>query len=406
MSYFQELKDNWRPILAATLGLSTGASVGQYITSALAPDMVENMNWAQSSFTAVGVLSLGTAIAIPMAGRMADVLGVKRTAMIGLIALPLIYFAYSLIRSSIAEYAVLFVMQAILCATTTATVYSRIAVQFFTRTRGLALAIVASGPAVMGAALSPLLNRFVDDFGWRDSYQAIALFTAIMGVIVYLLIPAEKQAEGQEAPVKRRARDDYPMILRKRAFWLLAGSMLFINLPQVIAITQLRFVLEAQNVTAAQVGILFSIFAVGTLAGRIIAGLALDRLPPHIVAFVGMALPALGLAVLASDMDALPVLMLAVFSFGFVIGAEGDVVGYLISRTFPITVYSSVMGLMTMIISLSVVSGTAILSIMQKMGMGYPPFLWMGAAAIIIGSLFFLPLGRNLKAPENKEKTI
>ena len=417
MNYFAELRAAWRPLIAATLGLGVGFSATMYITSAIAPDLIASQGWTPGDFAKVGSLSLFTAFAIPFAGRLADVLGVKRTALIGMVVLPLVYFAYSMIGSSISHYIAIFIVQAIFCVTTTATVYSRLAVQYFERMRGLALAIVASGPAIIGAALSPALNAYVDAEGWRAAFQAVALFTAVMGVIVFLLIPGDKASEeigekldaiygrdkAHEPPVakahgtvrtKRRARDDYPLIFRTPAFWLLAGSMLLINLPQVVALTQLRLVLEAQGVTAQAVGLLFSAFAIGVLIGRFVAGIALDRFPAHLVAFFSMAVPATGLFILASDIDTVPVLAVAVFGIGFTFGAEGDVVAYLVSRRFPVAIYSSVMGLMTMAMSTSASAGAYLLGMILDATGGYETFLWICAGAVFAGSLLFLPLGR------------
>lgn len=417
MNYFAELRAAWRPLLAATLGLGVGFSATMYITSAIAPDLIASQGWTPGDFAKVGSLSIFTALAIPFAGRLADVLGVKRTALIGMIALPLIYFAYSMIGASIGHYIAIFIVQATLCVTTTATVYSRLAVQYFERMRGLSLAVVASGPAIVGAALSPALNAYVDAEGWRAAFQAVALFTAVTGAIVFLLIPGEKASakigeeldaiyrrdKAHEPPVaqahgtvrtKRRARDDYPLIFRTPAFWLLAGSMLLVNLPQVVALTQLRLVLEAQGVTAEAIGLLFSAFAMGVLIGRFVAGIALDRFPAHLVAFFSMAIPATGLFILASEVDTVPVLAAAVFGIGFTFGAEGDVVAYLVSRRFPVAIYSSVMGLMTMAMATSASVGAYSLGLILDATGGYETFLWISAGAVFAGSLLFLPLGR------------
>lgn len=400
MQYLSELRTNWRPLLAATIGLGSGFSMNMFAVSAIAPHLLADRGWSTAAFAAIGALSIFTAIAIPVAGRLADVLGVRRTALIGIVGLPVSYVGFSMIET-LSEYTLLFIFQSIVCVTTTATVYSRLAVQYFTRMRGLALAIVASGPALTGAIGSPLINEFVDAYGWRASFQAVACFVAVAGLVTYLLIPREAAGPQGQIRTRRKAREDYPLIFRSPAFWLLFAAMLLINLPQVIALTQLKLVLLDNGAEGSAISVMLSAFSIGILAGRFVTGFALDRYPGHIVAFVSLAFPALGLALLATDLNHVPILILAVFGIGFTFGAEGDVVAYIVSQRFGVAIYSSVMGLMTMAMASSASLGAAILGIMLDATGGYAAFLWMTAATVFLGSLLFLPLGRAMGAPQH-----
>jgi hypothetical protein len=61
----------------------------------------------------------------------------------------------------------LFLLQALVCITTTISVYSRVVVQYIHSARGLALGIAGASPYLATLAVAPLLNRFVIDHGWR-----------------------------------------------------------------------------------------------------------------------------------------------------------------------------------------------------------------------------------------------
>ncbi|MGS7457668.1 MFS transporter, partial [Mycobacterium tuberculosis] len=78
-----EIAAAWRPLLAATLGMGTGMSIIGTVTSAVAPSLVSDAGWSKADFALVGTLGLLTALAMPFIGRLADVLGVKLTALIG-----------------------------------------------------------------------------------------------------------------------------------------------------------------------------------------------------------------------------------------------------------------------------------------------------------------------------------
>ena len=188
MNYFSELRAQWRPLTAALIGLGSGFSLTMYTTSIMAPHFLKEFGWSKSEFALVGSLSLLTIPIFPFIGRLADILGVRRTALIGVVSLPLCFVAYSMMNGDIRIYITLFLLQSILCMSTTATVYSRIVVQYVTNARGLALAIVASGPALTGAIGGPLLNNFVEARGWRAGYLALVVFSIIAGATALLLM--------------------------------------------------------------------------------------------------------------------------------------------------------------------------------------------------------------------------
>lgn len=393
IAYFAELRANWRPLLAATIGLGTGyGALALYTPSVIAPHLLREFGWSKSAFAALGSISLVVAFIIPFAGRIADVLGVRFTALIGMIALPISFMAYSLMNGPMWQYVAVYFFQSVFCITTTSTVYSRIPVQYTEKSRGLALAVVACGPALTGAILGPVLNTFIEANGWRATYHLLAAFSVAAGVLTMLLLPSGKAPAGAPVRAKRRARDDYPAIFRSRAFWIIIASMLLVNLPQVLALSQMKIVLEENGVSASGVSVMLSAFAFGVLGGRFIAGLALDRFSAPMVGLFCLGLPGLGLLLIASSFDSPAVLTFAVICLGFAFGGEGDIVAYIISRTFPVAVFSSVMGLVTMAMSTSTSLGALLLSLTLRETGGFNVFLVGAALAVFTGSLLLLLL--------------
>jgi predicted MFS family arabinose efflux permease len=403
VNYLGELRDHWRPLLAATLGMAFGMSFVSQLTPVFAPTLIEDLDWSAADFAYVGSVALFTSLAFPFIGRLADVLGVRWTATIGMVTLPLSLLAFSVMPGPLEIYVAIFIAQSIICVTTTATVYTRLVVAQFVRARGLALAISVSGSAVTVAITAPLLNAFVEAEGWRAGYQTLALITAIAGAIVFLLIPASGRQSDQPSPVKvkRRAREDYPEIFRRRAFWFLLGAMLLCNLPATIMLVQLKLLLLANGVSGTEAGPMLAILPIGTLAGRFVAGLALDRFRPDRVAFLTLALPSLGLFVFASSFDAPTLLTVAVFSIGFAFGAEGDILAYLVARHFGVAIYGSVMGLLTFATSFSTASGATLLGFTMGLTGGFDLYLIISGVAVLIGATLLLLLGPG-KRPEDQ----
>ena len=167
MGYFSEIRSNWRPLTAAVIGLASGMSIIGTITNVMAPHFIKEFGWTNEEFAYVNSLSIFAVIMLPIAGRLADMIGVRRTAAIGVVTLPLTFLVLSFMTGDIRVYIALFLVQAAVCITTTGAVYSRVVVQWIKNARGLALGIAASAPAITGLIGGPILNQFVLDHGWR-----------------------------------------------------------------------------------------------------------------------------------------------------------------------------------------------------------------------------------------------
>lgn len=405
MAYWSELRAAWRPLLAATIGLGSGMSVVGIITSTIAPTLVADNRWAPADFAAVGSLALLMSFVFPFIGRLTDLIGVRWTALIGQVTLPLVYLAYSRMGGALSVYILIFVVQSVICVTTTSTVYTRLAVQHVRRARGLALAIVASGPAVSGAIIGPLLNGYVESHGWRAAYTAVAIGTAIAGVVTFLLIPRSEEKAATAAKPRRKASQDYPAIFRTQSFWILLVAMLLCNLPQTILLVQLKLLLLANGITGEGAAVMLSAAPLGMLAGRFVTGYALDRFRPYFVSFITMGLPSIGLFVLASSFDAPPIITFAVFCLGFAFGAEGDIVAFLVARQFGVEIYSSVLGLLTAAMSFATAGGALLLSYTLAATGGYELYLVIVGTSVLLGAASLLLLGRG-QAPDAHAKEI
>lgn len=396
MAYLTELRVHWRPLLGATIGLGSGLSIGSYTNSIIAPSLLAEFGWTKAEFALVSALTLLAIVALPIVGRLTDVLGVRLTALIGVIILPITFIALSFQTGDIRLYAALYVVQLVFCLTTTTTVYSRVVVQYVERARGLALAIVASGPALIGAVGSYLFNMLVESQGWRTGYHALAIFAFIAGVIALLMIPSDRKAPQQAASANarpRKAREDYGRMAQHPAFWVLLLVLLLISLPHVIVNSQLKLLVMDNGISAAGAAVMLSAFPVGVLAGRLVSGIAIDHVPVHLVAAIGLGLPCIGLYLIATSLDAPIILTLAVLTIGLSYGAEGDIVGVLVVRTFGLGIYSTVLGLLTAVMATSNSLGAALLSLTLDQTQGFDLFLVITGTTVLAGGLLclFLP---------------
>lgn len=394
MTYFGELKYNWRALLASALGQGAGLSINSYIVSIFAPHLLQTFGWSKAQFALMGTTIMATLFCLPVVGRLTDVFGVRRVAAVGVISTPLSYLAFSFFDGDISTFLAITVLQVIFGTTTTATVYSRIVAERFTRARGLALAIVAGWPAVVGAIGVPMLTNFIDTHGWRAAYQALAVFSAIVGIVALLLIPRASSLGARPVTTPRRARADYAFLARNVTFWLIVAGVFLCNLPQTLNSMQLKLMLLDNGASSADASMMISVFAVGVIIGRFACGIALDRLPPHLVATVGMGLPSIGMFIIASSIDTSFALSTAALLLGASMGAEGDITAYLVVRYFGVQIYSSVLGLMTAVLGIATSIGSVLLSITLDWTDNFALFVLFGAIVTVVGSALFMLLGR------------
>jgi len=404
MTYFEELRSNWRPLLAAMIGLSSGFTALAFTNSIMGPHLIKAFGWSKADFALLGTLGLMTLIGLPIAGRLVDRFDVQRTALIGFIAGPISFVVMSRMSGDFFFYLILVVIQNLLCMTTTSTVFTRTVVQHIVRARGMALAITASGPALTIAIAGPLLNNFVTDHGWRSGFIALAIFTAVGGAIAIALVPTRKIVPARAAAKQPKGRDAYVQLGRMPVFWIMLAGITLSNVSQFMANSQLGVVLQAYEVPPRQISGMISTFAIGVLFGRLACGVALDRFSTPVVAMCVMAMPAIGQFLIAADLGDTTVLTGAILLVGLSYGAEGDLIGYLVARVFGIRIYGTVMGLMVASISLGSTGGALLLRATLKSTGGYGAFLVASGILALIGSLFFLLLPK--RAPHNVEDVI
>jgi MFS family permease len=395
MMYLGELRTYWRFLTAAALGQAAGYNLSTYINNVFTPQLINQFAWSRSSVALVGTAALLGVVCQPIGGRLTDAFGVRRVALIGVVSAPLVFVGFGSMTGSFSQFFLLNVIQIIIVGgTTSVTIYSRLIAQRFDRARGIALAIVACAPAAAGAICVPFLSHFVNAGAWREGYFGLAVGTAIAGATAMLLIPAGADIRQGGERQHRDASQDYGAILRNSAFQLIVGGMVLCNLSFSMQTSQLKVILLDRGVDSSTGSLTISLFAISVVAGRLLCGLALDRLPTYAVAALAMGIPSVGLSILASGLSAPMVITPAVLLMGLSVGAESDVLAYLVMRFFRVEVYSTIVGLILGAIALSITVGSLLLSLTLKSSGSYTPFLVISGTSALVGGVMFLQLRR------------
>lgn len=395
MSYLGELREHWRALAAASLGLGAGYSLIQYTANLFTPHLMKEFDWSSAQLALVGSVAMLAVICQPIGGRLTDRFGVRKVAAIGVLAAPALIVAITAMSGAISQYVWLSIALVIIVGgTTSATIYSRLIAQRFGRARGAALAIAACAPAALAAAGIPALTRLMEAQGWRAGYIAVACCMGVLGLAALLLIPKDvTTGEKKLACPADKAPPAYREILKNPAFPIILLSMFLCNVAFTLQTTQLSVVLQGLSADASTTALAVSLFATGVITGRLLCGVALDKFPPHLVACVSMSLPAIGLLILLSGTTATLPIAVAALVLGTGVGAEGDIMAYLVMRYFKLEVYSTVLGIVVGTIALSIALGALGLSYTLSLRAGsYDLFLVLASISIVLGSALLLRL--------------
>lgn len=395
MSYLGELRQNIRPLAAASLGVGTSLPLFAYTNSVFAPFLIEDFGWSRAQFALIGLTMLATLPFLPIIGRMTDKLGVKRVALTGTLLILPCFIAYSQMQGSFIVYLVLFTFVLIVASMTSTLVYTRIVAENFKLAQGLALTIVNCAPAVLAIAIIPLLNAMIEEIGWRTSYVVLGVFCFVCGMAaIFLLPPPRPKEEGAvplvKAPLQGTTRGDYSIIFRSKLFWIISIAMFLCLLQTQLHSSQMNLMLLDQGLTTQGAANIVSIYAFGTIVGRIVCGLALDRYSTPMVTFISMILPAFGFFALGTSLDAYMVVAIAMFLVGLSVGAESDILSFLVARYFKIRIYNTTLSLLFCTSFLASATGALGVSYTLKVYDSFEPFLFVIAVSITIGSFLFL----------------
>jgi len=401
MTYLDEFRRAWRPLLAASLGCSVSLPLFAYTNSAFAPHLVKEFGWSKAQFALVGLATLSTLLVMPLIGRATDRFGVLRVALIGTFLVPLALAAYSLMNGSFTHYVLIFIAVLALGSLTGPLVYTRLIAEYFSRARGLGLTIVNSAPALLAMIVVPLLNQSILTNGWRPTYLLLAGLTLAVSVVAVLLIPrrtAPKDrlvaAPGEPPEPVLASGEAFRVILRSGLFWLIVVATVLCMIQTQLHASQMNLMLIDNGLTTQAAAGIVSIYAASTIAGRIGCGLALDRWPTPIVTCVSMILPAAGFFLLATPWDSYWIIIGAMALAGVSMGAESDLIAYLVARYFHLRIYNTVLSLLMSASFLSSALGSILISTSLRESGSFAPFLYGISVAILVGSLMFLAMPR------------
>lgn len=294
---------------------------------------------------AVSMLDLMVTFTAPGAGRLVDRYGARGIIASSLLALAACLAGLSLLQPPLWHLYALYALAGALAVASAPVTYGRVMANWFDRRRGLALGLASTGVG-LGAFITPSLAEFlIRKAGWRGAYlglSAASLLIAAPVVAIFLRGTPQEVGltqDGAAAPAAPQPRLAPPAgmnvseALRTLKFWQLCAAFFGVGACVNGAVAHLAPLLTDRGVSPQSAALAASLFGVASIAGRVGNGYLVDRFFAPRVAACLFAGGAAGLAILWGG-GAGYAAFLAAALLGFALGAEADVMPFLVSRYF------------------------------------------------------------------------
>ena len=332
-----------RSLTAAVIGSATGVSALLLYTNGLfVGGLTRDFGLTRVQF-GFGVLlvTMALAFANPLVGWLVDRFGAKWLSVVGLLLLSLGFASLGAFVHSVNSYYLLQVMVALAGAASGPIAYSKIINETFSRHRGIALGITMTGIGVAAAFIPPALANVIADLGWRSGYYTLAGVPLVGAVLTAVLLPS-RHAVGVKkaaAQVDAAARGEW---IRSPMFWMLAGTFAMMSLSFMGLLPHFVPMLGDAGIDPRAAGKLAGQIGLAVIASRMLVGLALDRFfAPRIAIAISLVAAAGNLVFYFLGAEYAWITAIAI---GLALGAELDLMGFLIARYFGLAQFGKIYG--------------------------------------------------------------
>src|SRR3984893_7169176 len=342
-------------IVITCLGMGTMMSLGIFLQP-----MSAATGWSRTSVSTAALLNfLFMGPASFFWGALSDRIGTRAVVLSGgaLSGLGLVAASQA---ATVGQFQILFGMIIGVAAGRFYAPLTATATRWFTRHRSLAVALISAGFAIGSMTISPLARWLITDYGWRTTMFALGALSWLFIIPAALLVrkpPALPQSASTTATAGPADRE-----------FTVAQALCT---PQFAAIALTYFACCAAHsgpifhmvsyaidcgVPAMSAATVFGAARLAALSGRIIGGLAADRVGAKRMIIAGLALQAffVSLYLFTRDLESFYALALM---FGFSYGAVMPLYAILVREYFGARIMGTMFGAVNMASTLGMAIG-------------------------------------------------
>jgi MFS family permease len=342
-------------IVITCLGMGTMMSLGIFLQP-----MSIATGWSRTSISTAALLNfLCMGPASFLWGALSDRFGTRAVVLSGGALLGLGLVAASEAGTA-GQFQILFGMIIGVAAGSFYAPLTATATHWFTRHRSLAVALVSAGFAIGSMTISPLARWLIDEYGWRSAMFTLGALSWLLIIPAALLVrkpPSLPRAVGAVTSAKPAERE----------FTVVRA----LCTPQFAAISFTYFACCAAHsgpifhmvsyaidcgVPAMAAATVFGAAGVASLSGRVIGGLAADRIGAKRMIIFGLALQAVSVSLYVFT-GSLAGFYGTALMFGFSYGAVMPLYAILVREYFGARIMGTMFGAVNMASTLGMALG-------------------------------------------------
>ncbi|MBM4255739.1 MAG: MFS transporter [Deltaproteobacteria bacterium] len=347
----------WWIVFIAAIGLFMGyGPVVSFTFGVFLRTLSQEFGWSRGDISLAFSISLFVmSLVFPLVGRLVDRFGARRVIIPSIILFGLGLMSLSLLTGNIWQFYAVYIVLGLVGGGTAPVPYSNVLSHWFDKRRGLALGLAMVGLG-LGAFVTPsLAQMLITAHGWRYAYVVFGVMVIVVTVpVVGLFLKetpgmvglspdgavmnstaalANKQQSGLTAQEARQTS----------TFWVLVSAFFLMSASVHGCLIHLVSLLTDRGISPQLAAAATSLFGAALLFGRVGAGYLLDHFFASAVALGFFCGATLGFLLLWSGVTG-TVAFVAAFLVGLGMGAEGDIIAYLISRYFGLRAFGEIYG--------------------------------------------------------------
>ncbi|HEX4066839.1 MAG TPA: MFS transporter [Acidobacteriaceae bacterium] len=382
----------WGVLAAAFVGVGVSfAPIVPYTFSLFLDPLHAAFGWKREAMGgAFALAAITVALVSPLIGLLLDRFPPRRIILPAILVFALALASLSKLDSRIARFYLIFFVLGLAANGTAQFAYTRTILTWFSKHRGLALALLLTGSGVGSILLPPLTESMIRHHGWRAAWLMLGGI-ALLGLPLTAMLVRNRPEKPLMRTDRQAAGVPVRAALRTSAFWILAVITALSAFSENGLVTNLAAILTQHGVLATSAALALSVRGGAGIIGRLFIGFAIDRVSPERIQTFVLTLAAAGTLVLAfANTGSMALVGAGILGVG--LGSEADVGPYLLARYFGRRHFSVLYGLTWTAYAIGGGTGPLWIGHMYDHAGGYQPrfivYLAGVASAAVLLSLF------------------
>jgi predicted MFS family arabinose efflux permease len=347
---YSEWARGWKIIAVAFAAYVAGSTAMFFTFGLFLKSLSADFHWSRGAISgSLAVSSVTYAVASPLIGRLADRVGIKPVILTTTAVLALLFASQCLLTNHLWHFYALAGLMGMVTPGTSALTYAKVVSNWFDRRRGLALSVLACGTGVAGILAPPFAQHLIADFGWRIAYLLLGLTTLLIGFVPVALVLKDlpktltETASPSAALPATLAPRSKATFLSSSSFWILSAVSFVVGVTYVGVLSQLVPMLTDKGMSLASAAWAFSLLGGAVLVGHLLVGVGFDHFHGPKIAAIVLFLSGIGVAGIGMAKSRL-LIVLCTMLLGAALGADIDLLPYLMSRSFSLRNFSELLG--------------------------------------------------------------